>query len=139
MATTGTAAARYQRALSPVGLHGLRPDRVQQSAHGADPGQLGTGPAGATPREELAETVTLVSVGLRIRRWSEDQSRLLPTKIIIALALPPERVTPEAGCSIPLATWQVRVVREGPPAKTATQVWTCSSSPTSAAVRQLRS
>jgi hypothetical protein len=66
------------------------------------------------------------------------ESRLLPTKIIIAfgLALRKGDSEPGANCSIPVATWQVR---EGRPLRGATQVWTCSSSPTSAAVRQLRS
>jgi hypothetical protein len=69
------------------------------------------------------------------------ESRLLPTKIIIAfgLALRKGDSEPGANCSIPVATSQVREVREGCPLRRATQVWTCSSSPTSAAVRQLRS
>jgi hypothetical protein len=47
------------------------PNRTQQAAHSADPRQLAAGPAGGTPPEELADPVALVSVGFRIRRWSE--------------------------------------------------------------------
>jgi hypothetical protein len=48
------------------------------------------------------------------------ESRRVPTKIIIVFALHRERVTlsPEASCSIPAATWQVRKAWEGPPGKT---------------------
>ena len=63
----------HQPAPSPVDVHGLRPDRTQQAAHSADPRQVAAGPAGGTPPEELADPVALVSVGFRIRRWSEHR------------------------------------------------------------------